>query len=151
MLEMARQLDPGCDFRQGNNPVSFPAGQADLIYSNLVLQHQPSCAHAALLITDMLRVLAPGGLLVFQMPLYMPWRNRLQLRRRAYRLLRTIGLHHSFAYERLKLNPIRMVSLSQVEVEGIVKAANGLTVRVDHLTKFAGPFVSGIYYVTKKA
>jgi trans-aconitate methyltransferase len=151
MLELAHKLTPECDFQEASNLGSFPDGYADLIYSNLVLQHQPDSAQAGRLIADMIRVLAPGGLLVFQMPLHLPWRNRLQLRRRAYRTVRAVGLNHSFAYERLKLSPIRMVSLPQVEVERIVIAANGSMVRVDHTSKPGDPFISGIYYCTKKS
>jgi glycosyltransferase involved in cell wall biosynthesis/trans-aconitate methyltransferase len=151
MLEMARRLTPECDFREASNLSSFTDGYADLIYSNLVLQHQPDPTQAGRLIADMIRVLAPGGLLVFQMPVHLPWRNRLQLRRRVYRLLRAVGLRHSFAYDRLKLSPIRMVALPQTEVERIVIAANGSMVRVDHTNKPGDPFVSGIYYCTKKS
>src|SRR5437588_1213691 len=140
MLDMARELAPECTFRQAGDLKSFADGCADLIYSSMVLQHQPDRKHALDLIADMIRVLAPGGLLVFQMPLYLPWRNRLQLRRRAYRLLRALGLGHTFTYERLKLNPIRMLSLSQGEVESIVGAANGSVLRVDHTAKFSSPF-----------
>jgi len=148
MLEMARKLTPECDFRQAGDLNSFSDGSIDLIYSSMVLQHQPDRKHVAGLIADMVRVLAPGGLLVFQMPLYLPWRNRLQLRRRAYRLVRALGLGHTFTYERLKLNPIRMLSLPQSEVEGIVGAAGGSVLRVDHTAKFSSPFVSGIYFCT---
>jgi hypothetical protein len=115
----------------------------------MVLQHQPDRKHVAGLIKGMMRVLAPGGLLVFQMPLHIPWRNRLQLRRRAYRLLRTLGFSHTFAYERLKLNPIRMLSLPQSEVESIVNAAHGSVLRVEHTDKFTNPLISGIYFCTK--
>ena len=148
MLDMARKLTPECNFRQDGNLSSFPAGCADLVYSSMVLQHQPDRSHVAGLIADMVRVLAPGGLLVFQMPLYLPWRNRLQLRRRAYRVLRALGLHHAFTYERLKLNPIRMLSLPQREVESIIGAARGSVIRVHHTANFSKPFVSGIYYCT---
>jgi len=103
MLEKARNLAPECEFREANNLGSFPDKYADLIYSSLVLQHQPDKKHVKALIEDMMRVLAPGGLLVFQMPLHLRWRNRLQLRRRAYRLVRALGLPHTFAYERLKV------------------------------------------------
>ncbi len=72
MLEMARKLTPECEFREAGNLSSFPAGYADLIYSSLVLQHQPDSTQAARLIADMVRVLAPGGLLVFQMPVHLP-------------------------------------------------------------------------------
>ena len=151
MVAMARQLTPECNFRQADDLKSFPDGSADLVYSSMVLQHQPDRKHVAGLIGDMLRVLAPGGLLVFQMPLYLPWRNRLQLRRRAYRLLRALGLRHTFTYERLKLSPIRMLSLPQGEIESIVRMANGSVVRVDYTAKFSSPFVSGIYYCTAKS
>lgn len=150
MLEMARQFAPDCTFQHAGDLSSFAEGCADLVYSSMVLQHQPDGKRVAALITDMIRVLAPGGLLVFQMPLHIPWRNRLQLRRRAYRLLRTLGFSHTFTYERLKLNPIRMLSLSQSEVESIVKAAGGSVLRVDHTTKFTNPMVSGIYFCTKQ-
>ena len=151
MLDMARKLTPECDFRQAGDLSSFSDGSADLVYSCMVLQHQPDHKHVAGLIADMVRVLAPGGLLVFQLPLYLPWRNRLQLRRRGYRLLRALGLRHEFTYERLKLNPIRMLSLPQQDVESIVASANGSVVRVDHTAKFSSPFVSGIYYCTTKS
>ncbi len=151
MLERARELTPECHFRQANSLRSFPDHHADLIYSSMVLQHQPNRKQAAALIAEMVRVLAPGGFLVFQMPLHLPLRNRLQLRRRAYRLLRALGMPHSFAYDRLKLSPIRMLSLPQPAVEEIVRAGNGVVVHVTHTTKFSAPFASGIYYCTVKA
>jgi len=151
MLERARQLTPACHFREGSDLSSFPAGFADLIYSSMVLQHQPQRKNVVALVADMVRVLAPDGLLVFQMPLYIPLRNRLQLRRRAYRLLHALGLRHTFAYERLKLNPIRMLSLPQASVEEIVRGANGVVLSVTHTTQFSAPFQSGIYYCTVKA
>jgi trans-aconitate methyltransferase len=149
MLDMARQLAPDCAFHHAGDLSSFADGCADLVYSSMVLQHQPDRKHVAALIADMIRVLAPGGLLVFQMPLHLPWRNRLQLRRRAYRLLRAFGLGHAFTYQRLKLNPIRMLSLPETEVESIVNAAGSSVLRVDHTSKFSDPFVSGIYFCTK--
>lgn len=150
MLEQAQKLTPEVHFRQANNLQSFPTQHADLIYSSMVLQHQPNAERAAALIADMVRVLAPGGLLVFQMPLDIPLRNRLQLRRRAYRFLRAFGVSHAFAYERLKLSPIRMVSLPQTAVEGIVAAGNGQVLQVVHTTKFSSPLTSAIYYCTVK-
>ncbi len=148
MLEKAAELAPECNFRHASDLSSFPADYADLIYSTLVLQHQPHRKKAAALISDMVRVLAPGGLLVFQLPVHMPWRNRLQLRRRAYRLLRTVGIPHSFLYGKLKLNPIRMIALPERSVEQIVGAVGGKVVHVAHNQQSGDPFVSGIYYCT---
>ena len=151
MLEKARKLSPECEFREASNLGSFPDKYADLIYSSLVLQHQPDKKHVKALIADMVRVLAPGGLLVFQMPLHLRWRNRLQLRRRAYRLVRALGLPHAVAYERLKLSPIRMLFMAQPVVEEIVRDAKGVVVSVGITKKANEPFSSGIYYCTKKS
>ena len=151
MLEKARKLAPECEFREANNLSSFPDKYADLIYSSLVLQHQPDKKHVKALIEDMMRVLAPGGLLVFQMPLHLRWRNRLQLRRRAYRLVRALGMPHTFAYERLKLSPIRMLYMAQPAVEEIVRGANGVVVSVSTAKKANEPFSSGIYYCTTRS
>jgi ubiquinone/menaquinone biosynthesis C-methylase UbiE len=151
MLEKAQELAPGCRFRQANDLQSFPARHADLIYCSMVLQHQPDNKRAAELIADMVRVLAPGGLLVFQMPLHIPLRNRLQLRRRAYRLLRAFRVSYAFAYERMKLSPIRMTSLPQTTVERIVSAGNGVIVQARQTTKYSSPFTSAVYYCTLKS
>ncbi|HEX7288272.1 MAG TPA: methyltransferase domain-containing protein [Candidatus Angelobacter sp.] len=151
MVETARRLSPRCQFRQGPNLESFPAGYADFIYSTLVLQHQPDPESASRIVQDMMRVLAPGGLLVFQMPLHMPWRNRLQLRRRAYRVLRGLGLPHTFLYQRLNLNPIRMIALPQEEIERIIGVEGGKVMRVEQTRGATEPFVSGIYYCSKEA
>jgi SAM-dependent methyltransferase len=149
MLEKAAELASECHFRHASDLSSFPPDYADLIYSSLVLQHQPDRKKAAALISDMVRVLASGGLLVFQLPIHMPWRNRLQLRRRAYRLLRGLGIPHSFLYEKLKLNPIRMIALKEREVEEIVSAARGKVVHIERKQAANDPFVSGIYYCTR--
>jgi SAM-dependent methyltransferase len=131
MLETARGLNPDCDFRRGHDLQSFSDGSADLIYSRLVLQHQPDAQSVARIIADMLRVLAPEGLLIFQMPVHLPWRRQLQPRRRLYRTLRAIGLPHTFLYQRLKLNPIRMIAMPQENVEGVVRRAGGILVSVE--------------------
>jgi trans-aconitate methyltransferase len=148
MLQKAREITPQCEFREASDLRSFPDGSADLIYSSLVLQHQPDTSHVTALIQDMVRVLAPGGVLVFQMPLHLALRNRIQLRRRAYRLVRAMGMSHTYAYERLKLNPIRMLALPQSAVENIIRDAKATVISVIHAKKADEPFSSGIYYCT---
>lgn len=148
MLQKARKITPECEFREASDLRSFPDRFADVIYSSLVLQHQPDKAHVSALIQDMVRVLAPGGLLVFQMPLHLAFRNRIQLRRRAYRLVRAMGMSHTYAYERLKLSPIRMLSLPQSAVENIVRDAKATVISVVHAQKSGEPFSSGIYHCT---
>jgi SAM-dependent methyltransferase len=150
MVETARRLTPVCQFRQGASLESFAAGSTDFIYSTLVLQHQPDQASARRIIQDMMRVLAAGGLLVFQIPVSMPWRNRLQLRRRAYRVLRGVGLPHTFLYQRLNLNPIRMIALPRTEIEDMIRREGGRVVRVDESQKSGEPYVSGLFYCSKE-
>lgn len=150
MLEMAVRLTPECDFRNAPDLSSFPAGYGDLVYSNLVLQHQPDRSHAIALITDMVRVLAPGGLLAFQIPVHLPWRNRVQLRRRAYRLLRALGIQESVAYQKFKLSPIRMLWLPRADVEQIVGKAGGEVLHVDEVRKEGEPFTSGMFFCTTR-
>jgi hypothetical protein len=97
----------------------------------------------------MVRVLAPGGLLVFQMPIHVPWRNRLQIRRRAYQLLHRLGISESYLYERLKLSPIRMVGLSEDSVKQAVHEAGGIVLDVTHTKSIGYPLTSGHYYCTR--
>jgi SAM-dependent methyltransferase len=149
MLEMAVRLTPECDFRNAPDLNSFPVGYADLVYSNLVLQHQPDRSHATALIRDMVRVLAPGGLLAFQMPVHLPLRNRIQGRRRAYRILRALGVPDSIAYQRLKLSPIRMLWLPRREIEEILRAAGAQVMHVDEFRRESEPFTSGMFYCTR--
>jgi trans-aconitate methyltransferase len=150
MLEQARTIAPSCQFHLAGNLKELPSEYADLIYSSLVLQHQPDVGQVAALLADMVRVLAPGGLLVFQMPLHLPFRNRLQLRRRAYRMLRAAGISHTFAYERLKLNPIRMLYLSRPEAEKMLNDAGGVILKVEQVRDASGS-QSGIYFCTRKS
>lgn len=148
MVEMAVRLTPECDFRNAPDLSSFGSGYADLVYSNLVLQHQPDRSHAITLIRDMVRVLAPGGLLAFQIPVHLPLRNRIQGRRRAYRLLRALGIPDSVAYGKLKLSPIRMLWMPHPEVQEIVRAAGAEVIRVEEIRREGEPFTSGMFYAT---
>jgi len=149
MLEMAQRLNPSCEFRQASSLESFPSNYADLIYSSLVLQHQPDPESARRIIDDMLRVLAPGGLLVFQIPLSIPWRNRLQVRRRLYRALHALGLPHTFLYQRLKLNPIRMISVPLLDIQTIASRQGCTVLNVDQSGVRGKEYVSAFVYCSK--
>jgi SAM-dependent methyltransferase len=73
MLEKARSLDKSggkCSFvlNEKANLGIFPDGAFDFVYSHIVLQHMHP-RFALGYIAEFVRVLAPGGLLVFQVPL----------------------------------------------------------------------------------
>ena len=72
MIARARQLNqdqPRCRFHlnRSNRLKGFDANRFDLVYSRLVLQHIPPAA-ARQYLAELVRVLAPGGLLMFQLP-----------------------------------------------------------------------------------
>lgn len=72
MIARARQwnrVPERCQFEVNRQPHlrRFAAGTFDLVYSRLVLQHVPPCLMKRY-IPELVRVLAPGGVLVFQLP-----------------------------------------------------------------------------------
>jgi ubiquinone/menaquinone biosynthesis C-methylase UbiE len=71
MITKARELTPACQFTTllGTNLEMFPNGQFDFVYSNIVLQHQPHRSVVFNCICEFLRVVRPGGLIVFQLPI----------------------------------------------------------------------------------
>jgi SAM-dependent methyltransferase len=152
MVEQARELHhdvPNCTFQATDGALAFPDARFDLIYSVLVLQHQPTRAAIRDMIRDLVRTLRPGGLLCFQLPSRLPLRRRVQLRRRLYGVLRAAGLGERLLYERCGLHPIRMNAVAEAEVRAIVTGAGGqvLAARPDD---HAGPeMASRLYFVTR--
>jgi SAM-dependent methyltransferase len=93
-------------------PASF-----DLVYCGLVLQHQPGARAALRLLDRLAGLVCPGGALVVQVPTWLSPRLRLQPGRRAYTLLRSVGAPARFLYERLRLQPMRMVALPRKRID----------------------------------
>lgn len=155
MVTKARELGrstTNCSFMVGDGAGlgGIPSDFVDFIVSKLVLQHLPGKKVIQSCIQDFVRVLKKDGLLVFQLPCFIPIRNRLQLRRRAYACLRTMGFRHSFVYQRLHLNPIRMNHIPQEEVSRLIEfcGAKLLLVRPDPREP-TEPVESATYFVTK--
>ena len=154
MIAAAAKLNAelsNCEFVLNDNPDlrMFPDGHFDLIYSVLVLQHLPTRAAIAAYVADFARVLAPGGLLVCQIPSHIPPRRRLQLRRRLYGILRSLGVGPRVLYNRLGLFPMRMTSLPEQDVRALLTTAGArlLEARADAMASTA--IDSRTYYVTK--
>jgi len=154
MIDAARKLNSAfssCQFVLNANPDLriFPNGHFDLIYSVLVLQHLPTRAAIATYVGDFARVLAPGGLLVCQIPSHIPLRRRLQLRRRLYGILRGLGFAPDVLYHRLGLFPMRMTALPEANVRAMLSAAGVriLEARPDAMASTA--IESRTYYATR--
>jgi SAM-dependent methyltransferase len=127
----------------------FDAETFDFVLSMIVLQHMPSQRVALRYVAEFLRVLRPEGLVVFQLPTEIPLRNRRQLRRRAYSLLRGVGVSERFLYARVGLNPVRMIAVPRGEVEAAVAESGGRVIRAapDDLAEGMG---SHRYYVARE-
>ena len=130
-------------------PLPFPGRSFDLVLSMYVLQHLPTAALALALLDELARLVAPGGLLVVQLAGEITLRHRLQPRRRAYALLRRLGVADDVLFDRLRLSPMRLIGVPRDEVEATLRGA-GLDVlavegdrlrnsRMDSFTYFASP------------
>lgn len=127
----------------------FSDGYFDMIYTNIVLQHIPKKSTIKSYISEFVRTLKEGGLLVFQLPSHIPFRNRFQPRRRVYALLRSLGLNKRLLYERLRLEPIRMNFIPEKEIVDLLKMSGARLLHVHAHSPMGTSFQSNIYYVTR--
>jgi SAM-dependent methyltransferase len=103
----------------------FPTGTFDVVYSNKVLQHMSSRALASSYVAELVRVMRADGLLAFQLWTHVPWRKRIQPRRRLYGLLRPLGISAE-RLRRLGLSPRgRGIGVPEVDVRAVVERAGG--------------------------
>jgi SAM-dependent methyltransferase len=153
MIRRAISLNPpaNCAFLLNESEsLPFDAERFDLIYSVLVLQHVPAKDSIRRYIAEFARTLKRGGLLVMQVPDYVPIRRRLQARPRVYSWLRSTGVSEQLLYRTLGLHPIPMTFLPEKDVVAIIESGGGEVLQTynDHR---AGPHISGrVYYATKK-
>jgi SAM-dependent methyltransferase len=131
MVRLAREFTPSCTFvvNRADNLKVFQDNFFDFIYSNIVLQHQPTKDIAKSYIREFVRVIKPGAPIVFQMPYKRTLRHALRPRCRLYSLLRVCGIPADFLYNKLGLAPMRGISLSCQEVVRTVVAAGGRVLR----------------------
>jgi SAM-dependent methyltransferase len=136
MVETAQRLNadvPGCEFRVNSSPDlrQFQDGAFDLVYTSLVLQHLPSRGLIESYVTELVRVTAPGGLLVFGLPDRISWPYRLGLTRRLYRLLRVLRVPDDTILRRTPLTPMRMSALAEPLVRSLVEDHGGRVLRAE--------------------
>jgi SAM-dependent methyltransferase len=108
MIEQARRFNrfgDRCSYLQSEAPDlgRYEDGTFDFIYSRLVLQHMPP-ANAKRYVSEFVRTLRPGGLLVFQIPggsvtplallgWWQRWSARREARRRGAPIMEMFGVH----------------------------------------------------------
>ena len=121
MIEQARRHNgahPGCEFRLNSDGDlrQFDSGSFDVVYSNIVLQHLRSAPEITGYVDELLRVTRPDGLTVFGLANRVPFPYSLQLRRRAYALLRRVGVSEPWMLRRTSLTPMRMTWMPHADV-----------------------------------
>jgi ubiquinone/menaquinone biosynthesis C-methylase UbiE len=154
MIARARDLNQSatnCEFvlNTSGDLRQFPDNHFDMIYTARVLQHIPTRATIKAYLGEFVRVLNPGGLLVFQLPSFIRVRNRIQPRRRLYAFLKTLGVSEKTLLTRLSLSPMHMTFIPKADVLDYL-AASGAGVLDVHPDLMCGPTIeSHTYYVTK--
>jgi SAM-dependent methyltransferase len=150
MVDAARRLNdgvPNVEFAVNRDPDlrGFASASFDLVYSSIVLQHLRSGAEIERFVSELVRLVAPDGLAVFQIPDSISLRYRLQPRRRAYAALRAVGVTPPALYRR-GLNPIQVRALPASRVRELVAAAGGRVERVV-ADSSVPPLTSNRYFV----
>lgn len=128
----------------------FSDNRFDMIYSVLVLQPLPDTQSIKSYLTEFVRLLKPEGLMVFQLPCYMPVKRRLQPRRRLYGLLSRLGVNRQFLYQTLKLSPMKMRCIAEKDVVEFLKNRGVKILTIDADPR-AGPEIpSRTYFCSKR-
>jgi len=120
----------------------------DLVYTRIVLQHVASRELARSYVEEFMRVLEPGGVAVFGLPVHIPRRYRLMPVRRLYLLGRAVGLSPEVLYRRLRLHPMRMQWVPEAEVVRWVRDGSGRVLHVDRDTSADG-VVQATFFATR--
>lgn len=161
MIDHAKRLQggaPGCRFlvHDREDLGCFADCSVDLICCLLVLQHVPSRPGIETYLREFVRVLAPGGIAIVQLPTYVPeprppatLRERLALRTRVALALRTAGISPRFLYARLRWTPeMPMTAIPRDDTLTAFRNAGGSVLRVADVAPDDGGVESCIYYVS---
>jgi ubiquinone/menaquinone biosynthesis C-methylase UbiE len=135
MVESAQRIHQGVDGLEFVTNVRgdlavLAADSFDFVYSSKVLQHLPEPEVAKTYIAEFIRVLKPGGIARFQIPVHTGLR-RFANRRAAYVALRRLGLSAAFLYNHLGLHPMHLTSVPFSEVRSTIVSAGAQIVTTE--------------------
>jgi trans-aconitate methyltransferase len=152
MVERARSLNgdiKNCRFEQASfdDLVATPNASFDFIYCSIVLQHIADPDAIEQHLRQLVGKLARDGLLVVQLPSWLPARRRMQVRRRSYRMLRSAGVSGE-VLQRLRLHPISMTAIPEPEVTRLLSSMGATVLDVARATEVGTGIESRTYWVT---
>lgn len=132
-----------------SDTLNLPNDSFDLVYSWAVLQHIADRDLALRLVAEFVRVLRPGGLLIFSAMHNIQLLYRLQPRRRLYALLRAVGVSDNVLYHRLKLYPQEVHFIPRGQVVSQLQALGAQVLEVTSDVQPSAPHQVRVYYATK--
>ena len=154
MVSQAQEINrefSNCQFLVNHSvTLPFPDKSFDFVSSLIVLQHIQTKRAILSWVSEFVRVLSPGGAVVFQLPDKPSLRRRIQGRRRLWSLLQWMGVSEEFLYERLGLSPICMNGVQPDRVRNILEAAGAEVIRVERDERAGAHFRSYTYFGIKK-
>jgi SAM-dependent methyltransferase len=155
MIALAKQFNsdtPSCSFIANDGAtIPFENNSFEFVFSLLVLQHLPNKSMILSYIAEFIRVAKEDGVVVFQLPNEVPFRRRLQLRRRLWSLLSAVGVPRSWLFKKMGLAPIQMNGISRAEVERFISARGAKLRGVERYDLTEGEYHSYYYLVHKSA
>jgi len=135
MVSLARKFNEefsNCEFVVScSDRLPFPDESFDFVSTFIVLQHIHTGREILNWIVEFVRVLRPGGAIVFQLPDKLSLRRRIQGRRRLWSLLHFLGMGERSLYERLGLTPIRMNGIPPGRVQEVLEKAGAQVVKIE--------------------
>jgi SAM-dependent methyltransferase len=161
MVAEARRLNhevAGCEFvvLRDNDLRAFADGSFDVVITLLALQHIPSVTAIETYLREFVRILAPDGLLIFQLPTHVPaapartLRSWLRPRTRLGDALRRVGVSPHWLYRRLRWTPaMPMMALSYERAVAVLSAAGGCVLSSQQTKPDHGGVESRYYHVTR--
>jgi SAM-dependent methyltransferase len=150
MLEVARRIDRTggrCEFVHNSRDdlAMFESASFDLVYSSLVLQHLPP-ASARLFLSELVRVVRPGGALVVQVATRPTPSLKGLLFRYAPRPMLRFGQRRLLGYPA----PMRMHGMSATAVADSVAAYDGDVLDRVEDPSYGGHWTYHRYYVVRR-
>ena len=121
------------------------------VFTVLVLQHLPRKNEILGYIGEFIRVAKDNGVIVFQLPIEVPLRRRIQLRRRVWALFASVGISRSLMFNKFGLAPIQINGISRRQVETFVRSQGARIQSVERYDPSEGQFHSNYYFVVKQA
>ena len=153
MVNLAREYNakqPRCDFIASQTAtLPFENRTFDAVFSVLVLQHLPTKRMILRYISEFLRVTKDNGVVIFQVPIEVPLRRRIQLRRRVWALLSSIGVPRALLFK-VGLAPIQINGVSRELVEEFIRSQGARVQAVERFEASEDKFHSNYYFIVKQ-